>query len=354
MRLGLLVLSCVCSCCFVACGGDDGGGGSGGGGGGSGASGGGGATGGGGTGATGGLPSGPCVPTAEECYGAGPTGPGAECLAKADNSSASKWQGRLTSILVKAPASLAGAFVQEQVIDKGISLDQPSCYEGGDGTFSWLYEIDPTAKTMKTGGSLPIGADPKVGGCFVTMTTTALKIAPITVPVTIEANNTSWSAQDIDVNVPIFLSATDTKNPIILPLHKVKLIAKFNDATHNCIGKFNGDQLDPINSCLPDTKAIPPQRSWTTGGTLEGYITVAEADQVMVAELGATLCVLLAGLDWKGPDKDCKSSTKWQSGERPAGDWCSATNDASCAQKDSYLLKGDFAAAAFKINGECA
>ena len=39
----------------------------------------------GGGGGSGGSTGGACVPTAAECYQAGPTGPGAECLAKADN-----------------------------------------------------------------------------------------------------------------------------------------------------------------------------------------------------------------------------------------------------------------------------
>ena len=37
----------------------------------------------GGGGGSGGSTGGACVPTAAECYQAGPTGPGAECLAKA-------------------------------------------------------------------------------------------------------------------------------------------------------------------------------------------------------------------------------------------------------------------------------
>lgn len=323
----LSVMAGSAVCLVAACGGDEGDGGSGGGG------------------------NAGCVPQAAECYAAGPTGPGAECLAKADNTGQTKYQGRLTSILVKAPPALAGAFVQERVIDKGISLKQPSCFENGDGTFSWLFEIDSTTNKMKTGGSLPV-TDPVAGGCFVKMPGASLPIAPIEVDVTLTAN--TFSAKDLDVNVPIFLSPTDTSNPIILPLHKVEIQATFNDDSHNCSGKFNGDELDPVNSCAPDTKAIPPQRSWTPGGSLKGYITIEEADQVMIDELGATLCVLLAGQDWKGPNKDCKSSTKWTGGATPEGDWCSKTNaaaDATC--KDAYKLEGDFAAAAFKINGDC-
>jgi hypothetical protein len=325
------VLSCaLCTCSFLACGGGDDGGG----------------------GAGGGSGTSPCVPAAEECYASGPTGPGHECLAKADNTGAATWQGRLTSIAVEAPKALGNAFIQEQVIDKGISLNQPSCFEEGDGTFSWLFDVDPVKKTMKTGGSLPI-TDPKSGGCFVSLPGASVPVEPIEVPVSIDADQKGFSATDVDVNVPIFRSAADLSNPIILPLHKVKIAAKFNDDTHNCVGKFNGDELDPGNSCRPDTKAIPPQRSWTPAGTLEGYITVEEADKVWLDQLKESLCVALAGIDWKGSDGYCKTSSKWAAGERPAADWCAATNDASCATKDSYLLKGSFAAAAFKINGDC-
>ncbi len=176
---------------------------------------------------------------------------------------------------------------------------------------------------------------------------------PITVDVNIDADGTSFTASDIDVFVPIFTSPTDTTNPIILPLHQVDLVGKFSDDTHNCIGKFNGAELDPVNACKPDV--LSGQRPWTTGATLKGYITIAEADQVFVQELGSTLCVFLAGVaDWKGSDNDCKTSDKWIGGERPPGDWCSTTNspaDSTCS--DAWRLEGDFSASAIKINGDC-
>ena len=44
-----------------------------------------------------------CVPQAAECYVAGPKGPGAECLAKADNAGQATWQGRLLPIRPSSP-----------------------------------------------------------------------------------------------------------------------------------------------------------------------------------------------------------------------------------------------------------
>jgi len=303
----------------------------------------------------GGGGGGSCVPQSADCYVAGPSGPGGACMAKADNGGQAKWQGRFTAIYVESPANLATSFVQENVLDKGINLNLKSCNEFGDGTFTWLFELDPTTKRLKTGGGLPV-IDAKAPGCFVNFPSAALAIAPIEVDVNLDADNKHLTASGIDVNVPIFTTPTDTTNPIILPLHSVTLDATFADDSHNCIGKYNGDILDPVNSCKPDTKAIPPERAWTTGGELQGYITTAEADKVFIDELGATLCVLLGGLTdgWKGTNNDCASSDKWIAGERPAGDWCSTTDqpaDASCS--DAFRLKGKFAAAAFSISGDC-
>ena len=42
-------------------------------------------------GSGGGGPNGECWPTNDACYVAGPSGPGAECLAKADNSGKTTW-----------------------------------------------------------------------------------------------------------------------------------------------------------------------------------------------------------------------------------------------------------------------
>ncbi len=299
----------------------------------------------------GGGGSGSCVPTAAECYVSGQSGPGAECLAKHDNTGAAVWQGRFSQITVTKPQKLSNVFVQEEIIDKGINLNQPSCFENGDGTFAWLFSLDPTTNTMRTGGGLPV-LDPSAGSCFVTITTTPVEIKPIDVAVAFDGKK--FSASGINVNVPIFLKPDQTDNPTILPLHEIAFDATFNDDNHNCIGHYNGDILTTANSCAPDTKAIPPERRWTSGGTITGFITIAEADQVFVEQLSSTLCVFLAGQDWNGPNKDCKSSDKWTAGERPPGDWCSTTNapgDASCM--DAYRLEGEFAASAFPVNGDC-
>ncbi len=331
MRFGASLIGLFgLSLSFAACGSDDGDGG----------------------GGSGGTTGASCVPKSDDCYIAGPTGPGAECLAKHDNTGSDIWQGRINQITVKAPSVLSTKFIHDAILDRGLYLNQPQCFEQGEGTFSWLFEFNRTTGKLKTGGSLPV-KDPKAGGCFLTMTTTALPIAPVEVDVTYDADGLGFTASDIDVVVPIFDTPDSTTNPILLPLHKVVLKGKFSDDSHNCIGKHNGDTLDPGLSCRGDFGA--GERPFATGANLKGYIRVDEADKVFIEDLGTSLCVFLAGItQWNGPNKDCVSSDKWIAGDRPDGDWCAATNspaDATC--KDAWILEGDFSASAFKINGDC-
>jgi hypothetical protein len=289
---------------------------------------------------------GSCFPSSAECYVAGPDGPGAECMAKLDNTGSKLWQGRLTSIEVTAPPQLASTFAQEQIIDKGVFLNLgDSCKEYGDGTFNWMFEMNSETGRLTTGGGLPV-TDPAAGGCFITMTNAPLPVAPIDVPVTVDGRK--FTATGIDVYVPIFTSPTNLENPVILPLRGVSFAGDFNDDSHNCIGKFNRETLDPTQNCRYTTDF---ERPWATGGTISGHVTVEDADQVFIDLLGASLCAYLGGVNlWKGSDGYCKTSDRWQAGERPEGDTCSRAGE-SCT--DAWKLEGTFAAAAFKVNGDC-
>lgn len=305
----------------------------------------------------GGKATGQCMPTSPDCYVAGPTGPGAECLAKHDNTGQDVWQGRISQITVSTPSVLATKFIHDTILDLGINFAQPACFEKGDGTFSWLFHFDRTAKKLKTGGSLPV-TDPKSGGCFLTRNDLALPIAPIEVDVEMTNGDRDFSASNIDVVVPIFQKADQLDTPILLPLHAVDLKGSFTDDSHNCIGSYNGPTLYPELSCQGDFGDADPtvRRRFQAGATLKGYIRIDEADQVFIDVLDVTLCVYLAGITkWgDGAQKSCASSAAWLGGERPAGDWCSTTNAAATADcKDAWRLEAEFAASAFKVNGDC-
>lgn len=304
-------------------------------------------TGGTGSGGSSGLP--PCMPTAAECYVSGPHGPGGECMARVDNGGATVWQARLSDLAVSAPTALAAQFVQSTIIDKGINFNEAACNQNGLGTFNWLFEYDSVNHTLKTGGGPPV-SNPAQGDCYAVIPNSnpALAVGPQTVSLT--TNGNQFSASNIDVVVPVYLTATDTKPGVLLPLHKVSLQGTWN-ADHDCIGSYDAASLSTSTGCEPSY----PQRAWKSGGTLSGYISTVEADQVMLP-LNYSLCVLLSGdpNTWEGPDGHCSTSTAWKSGQRPKGDWCAATNSAATAScSDAYHLQANFAAQGFKVNGVC-
>ncbi len=306
----------------------------------------------GGNGGSGGTGSvGECMPTAAECYADGPTGPGAECLAKTDNSNSDVWTGRFSYLKIDKPPALANQLIQNIVVNKGIALNQEACNETGDGTFTWLIEFNSTTGKLKTGGGDPI-TDPKAGGCFVSIPNSnpALDVKPATVDVTVDDDG-KFAASVEGVVVPIFLDVEKTK-VILLPLHGIAFDGQFS-ADRNCVGKYNGDIFTASNLCQPDTTT--GETEWTTGGHLKGYITIEEAEDVYIDDLSTSLCAQIAGPDWKGqPDGKCSDTAAWQAGERPEGDWCAETNAPATADcKNAWALEAGFAASAIKINGDC-
>ncbi len=139
---------------------------------------------------------------------------------------------------------------------------------------------------------------------------------------------------------------------LLLPLHEARLINGTLSANKNCIGKFNAEGLSPDNSCIGDTDTP----TFITGAEIEGYITLAEADEVAIDSLEQSLCVLLSGDpatygDGGSPQK-CKRTFDGMAVVIDfKGDWCTSTNmpgDASCA--DAVALSANFAASSVLIN----
>lgn len=364
LALSLLALS-TAALTAMACGSDDGGGG--GGGGGAAGSGGG---------------AGSCQPSAAECYATDSSGPGAACLARADNAGAATAQLRVTKLAVTSPAVLAQPFMQDAIITKKIDFSQPRCAQRGTGQFGVLLEVDETARTLKVGGSLPqaLSGDPKLDGtCFGTFHDDAsgIDVAPVTSPYTVEGDR--LVAKFDKVVLPIFLSNT-RDDYVLLPLHQVTIKATLS-ADKNCIGSFDASQLSTSNNCAPAEGGF----AWQSGGSLEGYITVAEAETVDIVSLAQTLCVVLSGdtARWKGKKGhpcgtddggntitcgDCSTAkenlncdendvcTPKPAAERvlPDGDYCSTTQGPATATcKDAFLLKTELSAAAIKIAPSC-
>ena len=287
----------------------------------------------------------PCSPAA-----ACPQVPTSKCIALADNSAAKQFTLRMANLTLTAPPALTKGLVKG-VVQNGVTMNLASCNLNGGGTFSWLLQFDTAAGTLKTGGGKPAD-DPTKGYSFVDATIMQggkpFKIAPFTTAAPIKGGAFAI-AMGQDVIVPVYLDLKASA-VVLLPLHKAKLTGTIS-ADNNCIGTYNSKGLDPAGGCLADDKNpsfIGIDGKADSDGKLDGYITLDEADTVLVDAVGQSLCVILSGDaamfgDGKSPAK-CKRDAAMKIAFQ--GDWCDASNDTAC--KDAVRLQANFSASGVK------
>jgi hypothetical protein len=298
----------------------------------------------GGTAGTTGGQSASCAQTAPLC-----TAVDSECVALFDNKGKTTFGLRMAQLTITKPDILAGVTIGKIVSD-AVRMNLQQCHLNGTGTFSWLIEFNTTTGKVRTGGALP-QADPTKGYCFVDTMVGTFHIQPIEVDAPI--TDGTFAADVGDLIVPIYLGADPGGTPITLPLHQAKLTNGSISADNNCIGKYNAEGLDPDNLCLPD----PENPAFINGAGLDAYITIEEADQVEVADIGQSLCVILSGDpgtygDGASPIAHCKRDAN--DAITLEGDWCASTNSAGTADcHDAFLLGAEFAASGVEITGIC-
>jgi hypothetical protein len=271
-----------------------------------------------------------------------------ECVAIVNNEGAMQFGLRMSQIIINKPAILGPTTTVGGAVSGGIALDLPACFLTGEGTFSWLLYFDTMANTVCTGGAKVV-ANPADGYTFVNEMIGGFQITPVKFDSDLSANTFSVATGQ-DIVVPIFL-ADPTKPPVLLPLRKAKILNGTLSDSHNCVGSFNAEGLDPYANCGP--LASDQQYSFKNGGSIQGHITLEDADEVVVDILSASLCTVLTGEDDGGmPIKKCKRDGAGKIAYQ--GDWCDGTDaaaDATCA--DAVQLGADFAASAVKVNGGC-
>ncbi|AUX42934.1 hypothetical protein SOCE26_043740 [Sorangium cellulosum] len=289
---------------------------------------------------TGGGGGGDCELTNPVC-----TAVASDCIAVHDNKGATKFGLRMAQLTITKPDVLASGFVASLVAE-GLTMNLPQCYLNGTGTFSWLLEFDTETGKLRTGGALPTD-DPRAGYCFANMTVGEFEIAPteLDAPLT----DGAWSGEAESLNVPIFLDAD--AEPIVLPLHQVRLSDATVSADNNCIGRRN--VLDRTTLCAPDEE----HPAFTNGGKLSAFVTLEEVDKVILPSVEQSLCVVLSGnIGEYGTGEMPNTCKRDENGQIVLkGDWCSATNAPAtedCA--DAYALAADYAASGVEITGLCA
>lgn len=258
----------------------------------------------------------------------------ATCLPIGDNKGKDVQDFRIRRLKIATPEALAGELIQNTVVTLNIDLAEKTCGEQGKGLFTWLLRVDRKNNTLVTGGAPPPDDAIGQGFCFARFDVGGNKVEPITSTISF-TGETFKSLQPQKVKIPIFLSQ-DVASVILLPITDVRVEGVTISEDGNCIGKMNAISLDP--QCFDDSLCS----KWTTSGSLGGFITLEEADGVLIRDLNnKSLCSFLAGEADKCA-RDGSGKILFQ------GDYCSTDHQpGSCA--DSVWLAATFAASAAKI-----
>ena len=164
-------------------------------------------------------------------------------------------------------------------------------------------------------------------------------LAPITVPATVTGNTFSTTPMPGVLNVPIFIPGGSV---VLLPLNNTSLHNVTISPDGNCIGQVNTFSIQPPDCVDPQASGQASCSRWHSDGTLGGYITIAQADNVPIVTLGGeSLCYLLSGQGNGATPQKCATGVK--------GDYCSTTGKACPGTGDSFWLSAQFAASAVNI-----
>jgi hypothetical protein len=256
------------------------------------------------------------------------------CLPIGDNKGKDVQDFRIRRLKIATPETLAGELIQNTVVTLNIDLAEKTCGEQGKGLFTWLLQVDRKNNTLTTGGAPPPTDAIGQGFCFARFDVGPTKVEPITSKIVFEGD-TFRSTEPQKVKIPIFLSQ-DPGSVILLPITDVKVSGVTISDDGNCIGHVNDIALD--EKCFDDSLCS----KWSTSGSLGGFITLEEADEVKIRDLNnKSLCSFLAGEQDKCT-RDGAGKIAYK------GDFCSTDRQpGSCA--DSVWLAATFAASAAKI-----
>jgi hypothetical protein len=253
---------------------------------------------------------------------------------------------RMQGLHIVTPTTLTdknaqlGVLIQETVDD---SVDMAgACSPDGTGTLNWLFTVNQAASTLTTGPA-PTPTDPsRTGYCFFNPSTVSgFSLSPQTT--TIHVSGTTFGSAPIpSLTIPIFDQQSPAGVIVLLPLSGAVFKNVTLSSNGDCVGSLDPGALDATCRANPQTGCS----KWQTGGTIGGYIKLADADKVMVAPLGYSLCLLLIGARaTPGSNATC-DATAASSG----GDFCSTTQaPGGCG--DSMWFAATFAASAVKVDG---
>ncbi len=261
---------------------------------------------------------------------------------------------RMRLINVTAPPQLATQEVQEIVVTSAVDIPPSSgCGESGTGYWNWLFTVDKAKGTVETGGAPPSTDPIGTGYCYLNGTLGSTKVAPLTLDATWSGNTFSTKPTTATLEFPVFVAGKPSPGVVIFPISEPAFHEVTISEDGNCVGTINANASYVVSSVCEDPEPLGTSTCsrWHSNGTLAGYIKLATADRVLVAQLEESLCVLLLGSgasDNGSPVAKCVPSAYTQ------GNYNSTTHQpcgggSGC---DSSWLSMQFAASAVKISSE--
>ena len=279
------------------------------------------------------LAAGDCTP-ASSCLA------GHTCISLTDNAAQNAFGLRMSQLTLVKPSALASGLLGA-TLTSALEISENACNLFGSGTFNWLLDFDQAAHTLQTGGAAPV-SDPSQGYMFESGIAFGSSVAPATAALSL-AGNGAFSTTAVDVTLPVYLDASGSSG-FILPLNALSFSGQLS-SDHNCVGSYNAAGLVPP-ACSPDAS----HPTFLNGGTAHAFVTLENADAVIIAPINESLCVLLSGDAAQYGDGGNPTRCKRSSGAIVfSGDSCSSTGaPGGCA--DAMELAGSFAASAVTIH----
>jgi hypothetical protein len=277
------------------------------------------------------------------------------CLGSTSNAGLTKFGLRMAELDLTSPPAFSSTAALGKIVEGAVQLDDANCNQGGQGTASWLLQFDTVAKTLKTGGGKPV-ADPTSGYSFDTETVGGFQVQPTTFSnVAPDSTGSVSIAGTTDLVMPLFLDNAGTVS-VLLPMHGLSFTGIKLSSSNDCIGAYNAAGLEVSNNCLSE----PTAPGFIDGGQVTGYISLEEADKVVVSTLQTSLCAILAGGTSQYTTVVDGVTVCKRDGTGDAGNggnivylglWCSTTNMASTSSAcaDSEEVLGSFEASSIKI-----
>ncbi len=286
------------------------------------------------------LTPGECAPDPTQCEGAA-----SACLAPEAACESDPKLLRIMDLTFAAPSAFTGAV--GGIFASSVTPSAKGCSLEGTGAFSWLIELDASKGTIKTG----IAKDTDTaesGYCFDNGSISAGGKAYTVVPTIGTATVGTGGALNAEVFDNLTIPAgLGQSNYIVLPFQQLQ----FHDTTVSpdgaCIGAFNIEGLKQDNLCIGSSETP----SFVGGGAFDAYITLEEADSIVIDTLSMTLCALITNDVTPGSPKMCKRTNGVIDAK---GDWCAMSNhEATPTCFDAVHVSATFAASAVVRKGGC-